>query len=155
MKKKKIKTKVKVRANAPTAGVIATSTASYGTAVSVPNETWTLVMTFTVPDVDHEAFFLYASAEIVTSPDTDYLLSGRIYDSTDGIYYPINDVTNNLQEPCWMPNVTMMSGVFFFTIPKNVKGHTLYFQIRHAGIGGTCSFIGRVTGWGHSCHTHR
>jgi len=141
------------RAVVPTDEVVATADAASGTSVTVPDQTWTTLLSYTVPNVDHEVLFCFASAMITDSPGVAYPICGRLYNETDNIYYPVNSSTS-VQETYYMPNLASMSAVFFFTIPKNVKNKVLKFQIWH-NIGSSKAFFGRATFWGHSPHAHR
>jgi hypothetical protein len=141
------------RAAVPTDGVVATGDAASGTSVIVPDQTWTTLLSYTVPNVDHEVLFCFAFAIITDSPGVSYPICGRLYNETDNIYYPVNSSTS-IQETYYMPNLAPMSAVFFFTIPKNVKNKVLKFQIWH-NIGSSKAFFGRATFWGHSPHVHR
>lgn len=138
-------------AGSPGSSVVANVAAS-GTSTPVNDSTWTTLVSLNVPDVNHEALFIFASAMIVTAPGINYSICGRIYDETADVYYPI-DSSTSVQETYYMPDLASISAIFFFALPKNLKNHTLKFQIKH-GIGSTKSFFGRVTYWGHAPHTH-
>ena len=144
-----------MRAAVPTAGVVAAANNITGGSVSVPPYTWTTLVSTTIPDVDCECYFC---EPVIYSEASDYQLNARvrIYDSTDGTYYPYSGTSD--YDFC--PRVRALgSSAFgpgcscFITIPKNVKGHTLEVQIYsfHA----TANHYAAFVGWGHSPHTHR
>ena len=143
-----------MRAAIPTAGVIAASSATYGNETSVPDLTWTTLFDWTVASAEMESYFISAAIQVRSSPGADFWLRVRIYDSTDGIYYPINDVGNTHQVPMIFPNLTYSAGTALFTIPKSVAGHHIYLQVLHS-LGASKLFMARYAGWGHSPHTHR
>lgn len=144
--------KAKRHALNPTAGIVGATNNWAGSSTPV-DDTWTTLLTITIPNVDHEDFFISAAASIDAAPGVAYGICGRLYDVTDDIYYPIND-SDAIQQSYRMPNVAYVPATFFFTIPKDVKNHTIEFQIKHS-IGSTKSFLGTATSWGHSPHTHR
>jgi len=142
-----------MRAAIPTAGVVAAASSTYGSETSVPDVTWTTLFDWTVANVEMESYFINAVVQVRSSV-ANFWLRVRIYDSTDGKYYPINDVNNTYQVPMQFPALIYSAGTAFFTIPRNVANHHLYLQVLHS-IGSSTLFMARYAAWGHSPHMHR
>jgi hypothetical protein len=141
------------RAAASTEGIIATNASFIGGSTSVPSSTWTTLVEFTVPNVDHECFFVHAPVTVNEAPGSGFLCKGRIYDATALVYYPINNVAAD-NESCPVPNMISASAVFFFTIPKNIKNHVLRIQVWQ-NLGVAKNFYSYPTHWAHSQHYHQ
>jgi len=140
-----------IRAAAPTGRTKAAANQPGLLDTSVANDTWTNVgNSLTVPDEDHEIYFVQCFVRLLTSTTSDYRLYVRIYDSTDNEYYPSSTgVSAYYQSSYWY---LLMSPLI--TIPKNVKNHVLKLQVKQNS-GATKTVRGEISGWGHSLHYHR
>lgn len=146
-----------MRAAIPTTGVVAAVTSgSWWSTTDLPELTWTDVASITVPNVDHEVLFLFASVQIrLNASETDDLsiVEARIRDGTT--YYP---TTNGLFAIIYLTK-TANSGCLqaTFSVPGNQKGKTLYLQIWNPMTldWHRTAKNGILTCWGHSPHAHR
>ena len=127
---------------------------------NVNNETWTTMVTIVVPSEDHEQYYLQIMTSVgenggSSAPNVAHDRNVRVYDVTDGVYYPINDSGNIQQLTAWASLQDLKgSKSYLAIIPRNVAGHTLRVQMRH-NEGSTLYCALRVTSWGHSPHKHQ
>ena len=137
-----------MRSAVPTAGIVAAKSAGAWSAdVAVPaGYVWATITSVVVPNEDHETLFCYVGILVV---DVAWLVEGfvRIREGSD--YYPMSDGI-----PIFM---SQASGIYprayaLITIPKNMKGTTLYLEFKTLVAD---TFNGRIALWGHSPHSHR
>lgn len=144
------------KAASPTIRVVGAQGLGYTAAQSVANLTWVEMVSVTVGNVDMETLFVQIHLGVggVSIPHTIWC---RIYDSTDGIYYPLNNSGSLIQPRAYVPawNVNgFYPTSFFITIPKNAKNHVLKIHMRHdVGSAKVCAC--NVYIFGHSPHTHQ
>jgi hypothetical protein len=146
------------RTTPPTTEVIANLVIQYPNFEndSVPEATWTDVGTTTIPsDADIEELFI--SGGICQYGQTGWLaFRYRIYDVTDGIYYPYNSASDVTHQPALFCSANGQVVTYFVTIPKNVKGHSVKLQVYIIDTSPTPSdIIADMNIWGHSPHVHR
>jgi len=139
------------RAAIPTEGVVGGITSDYYTTVHI-NTTWTTAVEIVVPDVDHEVYYIISMCTCKETQTSQAHINVRLYDVTANIYYP------SLSTYYWIllrANFWEVPFDCFFTIPRNVKGHTLRLQMRVDTSGLDSDFYVRLLAWGHSPHSHR
>jgi hypothetical protein len=125
----------------------------------VDNNTWTTTnLSITVPNTDHEVYFIVVSFPYRTAGGsglTVYPAKLSLYDETDGKYYPIDSSTDGVPVYYIGGNEEFRRMTMFFTIPKNVKNHVLKLRMWQNS-GGELTVMGAtMMGWGHSPHAHR
>jgi hypothetical protein len=141
-----------MRAAVPTAGVVGGTVDWAGTWTSCPYLTWTSLGSFTVPNVDHEVYFVQVTIRR-SNPGT---LKGAVRLKIGSTYYPIADGSNGLSVFCYSEAAApeLPSDGVLFTLPFNAKGLTVYVEYRN-----TMNLLmdcdAGIVGWGHSPHTHR
>jgi len=98
------------------------------------------------PSEDTEVYFICVRIEAYDTDSEGNLVTLRVYDETDNVYYPFSGGVSAII--ALKPSV-----LFYFTVPKNVNGHTLKIQAQ-ANLSGT-KISGCRYAWGHSPHYHR
>ena len=118
--------------------------------VTVPTASWTL-LSYLYPDDDMD-FFIAQIIFRVTTANFSGLISTRIrlYDATDEICYPSE---YGIIIPMWSDIFNYYAHHVSFTIPRNVHGHTLYWQFVQS-TGNNMILTGKGNFWGHSPHFH-
>jgi hypothetical protein len=137
-----------IRKAAPTAGVVGANSQSSLSPSAVPSSSWTTVDTIT-PSTDVESYFVDISSYPAITISGSHSRKWRIYDETDGAYYPdVNGIWNSIRSE--NPHQTDFA---FICIGKNVKSHTLRVQLYHT-VGSSTNWFLIHTEWGFSPHTH-
>ena len=137
-----------MRAAVPTAGVVAAASTIAGLSTAVPANTWTDICSITVPNEDHETLFIAGTVQRATIGVYCYG-NVRIRDGTT--YYPMSDGLH-VSAPAQSASNYAQADFYGITIPKNMKGKTIYLQL-NTDI--TDNWYGWLRIWGHSQHTHR
>ena len=135
-----------VRASKPTEGIVAGWAGGSASAVSVPANTWTELLSMTIPDEGHEVLFVYAG---VVRHTNDSLIDGSVRIKVDSTYYP-SSTGIHIWQSGHQDEYT--HAYVLITIPKNVKGKTLKLEFRTANAD---TYSGELQMWGHSPHCHR
>lgn len=132
-----------------TAEIVAASGTLEGSPVAVAQNTWTTILSFTVPSENHE--ILFSHIKIVRST-YNAELSAAVRLKRGSNYYPSSVLAKCPRTECW-PHASVSSrDHVLITIPKNLAGETIDVQIytSHAD-----NYYATYISWGHSPHRHQ
>jgi hypothetical protein len=134
----------------PTGGVVASANSGSTSNTTLPYNTWTTLATVTVGSSDIETLFAFGSLFIMdlTATVSGYL-NGRIIDASDNVKTSVVSCAFHGDTNADVP------ATFFFTIPENMTGQTLRFQVLKPWSGNETVRVAYLSVWGHSAHSHR